>query len=130
MNSFGLFQAYYTTTLPSIPPSSISWIGSLQIFPTFGIGIVSGRALDAGYLRAVVITGCTLQVVAIMTASLASASYWQLLLTQGLCKGLGDGLLFCPVVANAPTYFPQIRAGLSPCRSPRRARRREGSCSS
>ncbi|KXJ90104.1 major facilitator superfamily domain-containing protein [Microdochium bolleyi] len=105
MNSFGLFQSYYTSTLlPGTPASSISWIGSLQIFLAFGIGSVSGRALDAGYLRLVVLAGCALQVLAVMTASV-STTYWQLLLTQGLCKGLGDGLVFCPTVANVPTYF-------------------------
>ncbi|KAJ1326055.1 MFS transporter MCT family solute carrier family 16 (monocarboxylic acid transporters) member 3 [Microdochium nivale] len=105
MNSFGLFQSYYASTLlPGTPPSSISWIGSLQIFLAFGVGSVSGRALDAGYLRHVVAAGCILQILAVMTASVSS-TYWQLLLTQGLCKGLGDGLVFCPTVANVPTYF-------------------------
>lgn len=110
MNSFGLFQSYYTTSL-STSPSAISWIGSLQIFLAFGVGSVSGRALDAGYLRAAVFAGCTLQVIAIMSASVAGGAYWQLLLAQGLCKGLGDGLVFCPTVANVPTYFPA--AGVS-----------------
>ncbi|KAJ1332951.1 MFS transporter MCT family solute carrier family 16 (monocarboxylic acid transporters) member 10 [Microdochium nivale] len=105
MTSFGLFQTYYTDTLlPGTAASSISWIGSLQIFLAFAIGSVSGRALDAGYLRQCVIVGSALQVLAIMTASM-SQTYWQLLLTQGLCKGIGDGLIFCPTVANVPTYF-------------------------
>ncbi|KAH7028989.1 major facilitator superfamily domain-containing protein [Microdochium trichocladiopsis] len=112
MNSFGLFQSYYATSLlpPTTAPSSISWIGSIQIFLAFGVGSVSGRALDAGHLRAVVLAGCCLQILAIMTASV-STEYYQLLLTQGLCKGLGDGLVFCPTVANVPTYFPAARKG-------------------
>ncbi|KAI6784692.1 major facilitator superfamily domain-containing protein [Emericellopsis cladophorae] len=110
MTSFGLFQSYYTDTLlPGTASSSISWIGSLQIFLAFAIGSVSGRALDMGYLRQAVIAGTTLQILAIMTASVSS-TYWQLLLTQGLCKGLGDGLVFCPTVANVPTYFSKRRA--------------------
>ncbi|KAG9257157.1 major facilitator superfamily domain-containing protein [Emericellopsis atlantica] len=110
MTSFGLFQSYYTDTLLSgTASSSISWIGSLQIFLAFAIGSVSGRALDMGYLRPAVVAGSTLQILAIMTASVSS-TYWQLLLTQGLCKGLGDGLVFCPTVANVPTYFSKRRA--------------------
>ncbi|KAH7026707.1 major facilitator superfamily domain-containing protein [Microdochium trichocladiopsis] len=111
MTSFGLFQSYYTDTLlPGTAASSISWIGSLQIFLAFAIGSVSGRALDAGYLRQCVIVGSALQVLAIMMASM-SQTYWQLLLTQGLCKGIGDGLIFCPTVANVPTYFSRTAAG-------------------
>ena len=110
MTSFGLFQSYYNDTLlPGTASSSISWIGSLQIFLAFAIGSVSGRALDVGYLRQAVIAGSTLQILAIMTASVSS-TYWQLFLTQGLCKGLGDGLVFCPTVANVPRYFSKRRA--------------------
>ncbi|KAI9707180.1 MAG: hypothetical protein M1836_000140 [Candelina mexicana] len=47
INSFGVFQTYYTTSL-SVTPSAISWVGSVQIFLLFFIGTLSGRATDAG----------------------------------------------------------------------------------
>ncbi|KAK1755470.1 MFS general substrate transporter [Echria macrotheca] len=113
LNSFGLFQAYYTTTLlPSVTPSTISWIGSVQILLSFLVGSVSGRALDAGYLRHVLFLGSVLQLVGIMTTSVSS-KYWHLLLAQGICKGLGDGLMFCPAVAVVPTYFVKRRRALA-----------------
>lgn len=38
-------------------------------------------------------------------ASLASTAYWQVLLAQGVCAGLGNGLLFTPSMAVVSTYF-------------------------
>jgi MFS family permease len=34
-----------------------------------------------------------------------SSTYWQLVLAQGLCVGLGNGLLLTPVNAVIATYF-------------------------
>ena len=59
--SFGSFQTYYEGTL-GLSPSTISWLGSVQIFLLFFIGTFSGRALDAGLFRSVYITGSVLQI--------------------------------------------------------------------
>ncbi|KAH7128476.1 MFS monocarboxylate transporter [Dendryphion nanum] len=108
ISSFGFFQSYYTATF-SVAPSEISWIGSVQILLIYFIGTFSGRALDAGYFRAVVGAGFTLQVLGVFATSFAS-QYWQLFLAQGICKGLGDGLVFCPTVALVATYFTTKRS--------------------
>lgn len=34
-----------------------------------------------------------------------STEYWQLFLAQGICQGIGNGLLFCPAIAVVSTYF-------------------------
>lgn len=50
----------------------------------------------------------------------ASTQYWQLLLAQGLCMGLGCGCLFCPSLAILSTYFARRRSiaiGLAACGS-------------
>ena len=47
INSFGVFQTYYATEL-SLPPATISWIGSIQVFLLFFIGTFTGRITDAG----------------------------------------------------------------------------------
>ncbi|KAK0649262.1 major facilitator superfamily domain-containing protein [Cercophora newfieldiana] len=109
LNSFGLFQSHYTETLSSASPASISFVGSLQIFLSFLIGSVSGRALDAGYLRHCLALGSALQVLGIFMTSV-STEYWHFLLAHGLCKGLGDGLVFCPATAVVSTYFVRRRA--------------------
>ncbi|RPA84376.1 MFS general substrate transporter [Ascobolus immersus RN42] len=109
LTSYGLFQSHYATTL-SIPPSSLSWIGSLQTFLIYFIGAFSGRALDAGYYHHVLIAGSLLQIVGCFATSVSS-QYWHLFLAQGLCQGLGDGLTFCPTVSLVATYFsPSKRA--------------------
>ncbi|KAF4535199.1 MFS monocarboxylate transporter [Lasiodiplodia theobromae] len=108
ISSFGLFQSYYTTTF-SVSPSAISWIGSVQILLIYLIGTFSGRALDGGHFRSVVTAGFILQVVGVFTTSV-STRYWHLFLSQGICKGLGDGLVFCPAVALVATYFTTKRS--------------------
>ncbi|KAF2773276.1 MFS general substrate transporter [Teratosphaeria nubilosa] len=108
VNSYGTFQTYYANTLAQ-PASTISWIGAIQTWLTFIVGIFSGRALDAGFFRPVVIAGVVIQVVGIFMMSL-STTYWQLMLTQGVMTGLGGGLFFTPALGLIATYFSQRRA--------------------
>ncbi|KAL8786672.1 MAG: hypothetical protein Q9195_008108 [Heterodermia aff. obscurata] len=107
INSFGVFQSYYVNALNETP-SAISWVGSVQIFLLFAIGSASGRATDAGYFRAVFVTGSILQLLGIFMTSL-STEYWQLFLSQGICTGIGNGLLFTPALACISTYFSKKR---------------------
>jgi MFS family permease len=103
MLSFGIFQGYYTEEL-GFAPSEVSWIGTIQLFLNFFVGVFSGRAMDAGYYRYTLMVGLALQLVSAFTTSV-STNYYQLLLSQGICYGLGNGLLFCPAVALVSTYF-------------------------
>ncbi|KAJ6032372.1 hypothetical protein N7540_003104 [Penicillium herquei] len=107
INSFGVFQTYYTNTLGR-SPSDISWVGSIQIFLLFFIGTFSGRATDAGYFRITLTIGATLEVFCIFMTSLCT-EYWQLFLAQGLGQGIGCGLMFCPTLALIATYFDKRR---------------------
>ncbi|EHK25811.1 uncharacterized protein TRIVIDRAFT_32181 [Trichoderma virens Gv29-8] len=105
--SFGIFQPYYMQML-NLEASAVSWIGSIQTFLLFLIGTFSGRAFDAGYYRTFLIVGFLMQLVGIFTTSV-STTYWQLFLAQGLCQGLGCGLVFAPTIANMSTYFSKKR---------------------
>lgn len=107
-SAFGVYQLYYTETM-KLPRSQISWIGSIQIAITFAICTVSGRLSDAGYNRATVIGGSTLAVFGTAMTSLAT-EYWQILLAQGICTGIGLGLLFMPGVAVVSSYFYKRRS--------------------
>ncbi|KKA27276.1 hypothetical protein TD95_005210, partial [Thielaviopsis punctulata] len=114
--SFGIFQTYYTSILDK-PRSTISWIGSLQVFLLFFVGTFTGRIADAGYYRHLIVAGTAFQMVGVFTAS-AATQYWQLLLSQGICFGLGNGCLFCPTVATVSTYFSTHRVlaiGIAAC---------------
>ncbi|KAL7620051.1 hypothetical protein AAE478_010600 [Parahypoxylon ruwenzoriense] len=118
INSFGVFQAYYATQL-NRPPSDISWIGSIQVFLTFFIGTFTGRITDAGFFKPIVIIGTMFMTLGIFTTS-AATQYWQLLLSQGLCMGIGNGCIFCPTVSTVSTYFSRRRSlaiGIAACGS-------------
>ncbi|KAI7200741.1 MFS monocarboxylate transporter-like protein [Hortaea werneckii] len=106
--SFGSFQTYYEGTL-DLDSSTISWLGSLQIFLLFFIGTFSGRAVDAGLFRPVYITGSAMQLLGAFTTSV-STKYWQLVLSQGICLGIANGLHFCPAMSLASTYFLKKRS--------------------
>lgn len=96
-------------TALSHTPSSISWVGSVQIFLLFFIGTFSGRATDYGLFRPTFLLGSVFQLVGVFMTSL-STKYWQLFLAQGLCTGLGNGLIFCPALSLLSTYFSKKRS--------------------
>jgi MFS family permease len=68
------------------------------------VGALTGPIYDAGYFRALLSVGSFLVVFGFMMLSLAS-TYWQVILAQGICVGLGAGCLFVPSVAILSTYF-------------------------
>lgn len=121
INSFGVFQAFYEVDiLRDRAPSDISWIGSLQASLLFFTGVVSGGLYDAGYFRALIMVGLFMIVFGMFMTSLCYA-YWQFLLAQGVCVGVGMGLIFLPSAAILSQYFARHRAlvlGLSSAGSP------------
>ncbi|KAI0902870.1 monocarboxylate permease-like protein, mch4 [Ustulina deusta] len=105
LSSFGVFQSYYESgKLFSASSSNISWIGSIQSFLPQLSGLVAGPLYDRGYLRTLLVTGIAFVLVGLFTLS-ASTQYYQVLLSQGVCIGIGAGLLFTPTVSLVPTYF-------------------------
>jgi MFS family permease len=110
LNSFGAFQTYYETVLlTSSTASAISWIGSVQIFCFMAIAILVGPLYDAGYCRALILTGAGFITVGFMLTSI-STTYWQILLAQGICVGLGTCCISVPSIAVVPMYFKKRRA--------------------
>lgn len=105
--SFGFFQRYYVDEL-GLSSVQASWVGSVQMFLVFLLGAFSGRALDAGHFRFAVVLGCFLQVFGAAMVSLADR-FWQIFLAQGLCSGIGHGILFSPVISLLSTYFRRRR---------------------
>lgn len=84
--------------------SRISWVGSIQAFLLLIVGIATGPLFDAGYFYALLSSGAFLIVFGMYMTSLCT-SYWQIILAQGMCVGLGSGFLFVPSVAIVSTYF-------------------------
>jgi MFS family permease len=97
----------------------VAWIGSVQVFLLFFVGVFTGRLADAGFFRPLAVLGSMLIVAGTMASSVCT-QYWQILLAQGVCVGLGNGCLFCPVVAVSSSYFDKHRSiaiGLQACGS-------------
>lgn len=110
INTYGVFQAYYSTELlASSSESAISWIGSIQAFLMLVVGVICGRALDAGYYYSDIITGTVLIVFGTIMTSICK-EYYQVFLAQGVVVGIGAGMVFIPGVAIVGTYFSTRRS--------------------
>lgn len=110
INAFGVFQSYYTSTLiPDSSNSNVAWIGSIQAFLTCCTTIFAGPIFDRGHARPLVFFGSFMVVFGLMMASLGY-EYYQLMLAQGICIGIGAGCIFIVSVAIIPQYFSTKRA--------------------
>lgn len=110
VNTFGVYQTYYETELKGAgSASNISWIGSLQAALLLFIGVISGPLYDAGYFRHLIVVGLFLIIFGQFMTSLCTV-YWQVLLAQGICIGLGMGLTFLPSTAILSQYFSRRRS--------------------
>jgi MFS family permease len=103
-NAFGVFEAYYTSGYLHSDDANISIIGAIQtIFSLASAGIV-GPLHDHGYFYHLIWTGSLLSCFGMMMTSLCK-TYYQVLLAQGNCVGLGSGCIFAPTMAVLSTYF-------------------------
>lgn len=68
------------------------------------VGALTGPLYDAGYFRHLLLGGSLLLIIGQMMLSLCT-EYWQVLLAQAFCVGIGCGCLFVPSVAILNTYF-------------------------
>lgn len=111
LSSFGTYLSWYShNQLSSHSPSTISWIGSLQLWVFFfsvsaliipdttksskasDQGAVVGWCFDRYGPRPLLVTGAAIYVSSMMMTSLCK-SYYQYLLAQGVLFGLGVGLM-------------------------------------
>jgi MFS family permease len=67
-------------------------------------GVLTGPIYDRGYVRELLLTGSILTIFGIMMTSLAT-KYWHILLAQGLCVGLGAGILSNPAITLINASF-------------------------
>lgn len=105
-----MYQTYYATSdvLGNASQSQLSWIGSVQAFLILATLVATGPLFDRGYARTLTNVGSVLVVFGMMMTSLAS-EYWQFLLAQGFCIGLGHGCLFIVLVGQISLTFRRRR---------------------
>lgn len=106
--AFGVFESYWVSAL-NRTPADIAWIGALQLCLLYLVGPFSGRLMDAGHFRVLFCVGGFLQLLGIFTSSLVK-TYWQLVLSQGVVQGVGNGVILTPFVALISIYFKKHRA--------------------
>lgn len=73
------------------------------------IAVIIGPLFDMGYCRTLIIAGALFESVGFMLVSI-STKFWQILLAQGICVGLGTCCLSIPSMAIVPLYFYKRRA--------------------
>lgn len=119
--AFGAFQSYYELTyLPATDVSTIAWIGTICTFLLILGGVASGPLFDWGYFRTMLLVGALIETLGTFLLSLCS-EYYQILLTQGILTGLGNGLLYIPGLALVGRAFKKHRAiamGITTCGAP------------
>ncbi|KAK1509321.1 major facilitator superfamily transporter [Colletotrichum costaricense] len=116
--SFAVYQLYYQQIF-HLPSFQIAWIGSAQLFLYFVTGVITGPLADAGYTTELFLGGSLASCFGMFATSL-STKYWQIMLAQGICTGLGGGFMFMPAVANVAKSVKQnltLAMSLSACGS-------------
>lgn len=109
VNSSAVFQTYYSTvTLPDVSQSTLSWIGSVQLWGCFFFGILSGWLSDAYGPRVPIGLGGFFIVIGTMMTSV-STKYYQFMLSQGVCSAIGFGLSFTPSLSIPSQWFLKKR---------------------
>lgn len=73
------------------------------------VGFITGPLFDEGYAYALLCAGSCLVVFGMFMTSLCM-QFWQVMLAQGICIGLGSGCLFVPSVGIVTTYFTTRKA--------------------
>jgi MFS family permease len=108
--TYGVFQSYFENggLVDSSSPSDIAWAGSLQSFLLLFAGAFTAKFIDTGHHRAVLLLGTFLTVFGVMMASLATRLY-QVILSLGLCVGLGISMFIIMSLAVVPTWFVKRR---------------------
>jgi MFS family permease len=74
----------------------------------FACGMIAGPLFDKGYFYHCHIIGSILIVLGYMMTSLCTV-LWQFVAAQGVCIGLGSGLVFIPMIGLIAQWFNSKR---------------------
>ena len=108
--SVGIFQTIYENgPLRNYSPSTIGWIGSLQTFIMFACAPIWGKIFDSYGPRYSLFAGTLIHVFGLMMMSL-SKHYYQFILSQSICTGIGAGAIFFSSSNTTVTWFKRNRA--------------------
>lgn len=109
MNAYGSYALYYQSELLSDRSAvDIVWVGTVQAVLIILLGVVTGPLYDRGYIRSMLASGSFLVVFGMMMTSL-STKYYQIILAQGVCVGIGSGITYVPCLAMVASAFTTKR---------------------
>ncbi|KAJ5517404.1 MFS transporter asaE [Penicillium freii] len=110
VNCVAIFQAEYEMNqLRDYSSSQVGWISSVLFFFMLGVSPVAGRLYDGYGPRLPIIIGSFFHVFGLMMTSL-STEYYQFILSQSVCSGIGTSLIITPAMTAPTTYFHDRRA--------------------
>ncbi|KZV88828.1 MFS general substrate transporter [Exidia glandulosa HHB12029] len=110
-SSFAVFEDFYAREyLKTTPLSTIGWIGSVQTFLIFSMGLAVAKPFDRGYFYHLLIFGSFLYIFSLFMLSLAQPQhFYQVFLTHGIGCGLGLGITLLPSASIVGHYFSERR---------------------
>jgi MFS family permease len=116
--AYDSFQNYYEQEyLRGTSLTAIAWCGSTQSFLLIFPGLWAGLLLDTGHNKPMMHAGAALSTLGAFMLPFSSR-YWEVLVTQGRCVGLGCGTLFVTSMALVSWTFAKnesIAVGLMTC---------------
>ncbi|KAI0434851.1 major facilitator superfamily domain-containing protein [Xylaria sp. FL1042] len=116
VSSFSTYQDYYQEILlNSYSASTISWIGTSQVFLLGIVGLLSGAMYDRGYMHEALLPGFVLLILGLLLLSF-SHLYWHILLSQGFLIGIGGALFYIPAISIVSNNFaprPALPLGIA-----------------
>ncbi|KAB2571849.1 putative transporter MCH2 [Lasiodiplodia theobromae] len=111
-STYGVFLAYYKANdvFPNASSIGYAFVGGLTISCCVGVAPLANYLSHAiGASRPVILLGTILECVALLGASYAKQQ-WHMILTQGICLGLGIGFQFIIVAGIIPQWFVKRRS--------------------
>ncbi|KAL7815246.1 MFS general substrate transporter [Trichoderma gracile] len=108
---FGVFLAFYlkSNTYPGATPLQFAFIGGLCFSIAFLVPPFAAILSRRFGIRVAVIIGGAFISGAYIAASF-SKTIWQLILSQGVCYGIGMGICFIGTASIVPQYFTKNRS--------------------
>ncbi|KFZ18426.1 hypothetical protein V502_04102, partial [Pseudogymnoascus sp. VKM F-4520 (FW-2644)] len=110
-SSYGVFLSYYLQHgfFPGASPLEYAFVGGLSIAMSQVVSPLATYLIRRFGIYIPLILGIVLQTAALLGASFAT-DIWHLFLSQGVCFGLGMGLIFNATVGLIPQWFDHHRS--------------------